>query len=697
MISLEHIAESYLRSFNLKEKKKRPKNFVAKKKKKQLLVLIKVGELTPGNLDKRTQSEVLFSSVLNYSHALAQELDVEEPLIERGSWDDFNLIYGNTATPNKTLHSYINRTRTTAGACVMATELVNPKNDIQAIQNKQEITKLLTKEIDLTRKLDENLATIQQEESTRLSLWQEENHLTHKEYKKELDSFYFKRFGLQKYNQSTWKLQLGKIWKDLWGHWGFRALLVYYVYVSMFSMFAGATFTRVYGLHVGAYNFLRRLPYVFYSDLLLPGVYFFFPLALQHHFEAIGTHSDYESVRLVRLAYQASKDESIYQQLIWLNLFSSLVAGLFFLYLYYKKVKKNHAILSFLAAHLAPLQDFLRAAQNISNLVASHPELEKLYGPQLVHTRHLLQQAGKKTPEGQLVYNLQVCKIRDRYYFFSNAGRLLATYTLFQEHKDCLADAIYEMGKFDTQLSVVKLMQAAKAYSPKHNHYVFPELTTEMPQGNPLLVVEKMWNPGLDAKKAVWNDLKMEDLQLIIVTGPNAGGKSVFALGTGLLVILSQVYGIVPAKHCKHTVFYKLLSYVNPTQNLAAGLSLAEAGMEVLKSQKNAMGRIQDLPMLAIMDEILNGVDPKVSEDLSYRILQKRYDDFPNLVQILTTHYRKLTELEKHNKKVVNKSVDILIPGKGGRKYDYTYKIVDGISPPEHNVAQEMLVGKGVL
>ena len=60
-----------------------------------------------------------------------------------------------------------------------------------------------------------------------------------------------------------------------------------------------------------------------------------------------------------------------------------------------------------------------------------------------------------------------------------------------------------------------------------------------------------MWNVGIDARKVVSNDLHMDSangIRTLIITGPNAGGKSVYILGIGANAVLHQAFGIVAAQ-----------------------------------------------------------------------------------------------------------------------------------------------------
>lgn len=363
-------------------------------------------------------------------------------------------------------------------------------------------------------------------------------------------------------------------------------------------------------------------------------------------------------------------------------------------YVFYVAYQKKANVLNLLASYLLPFQQLVVRARQISDLVREHPELEKHLGAHLHYTRTLLQEADNGTSRGNFIYHLQKSTLQGRWYYFSYTGRMLATYTLLLEHHKQLADLTYEMGQIDMYLSLARLMEESASYSPE-NRFIFGQFDTA--HSLPVLKAERMWHFGLDARTVVSNDLKMDathGTRTLIITGPNAGGKSTYILGVASNVVLNQAFGIAAAEHFVQTIFGNILTYVNVTQNLAMGLSLAEAGMEVLRRHKAALEKA-DKPVLAIVDEILNGVDPQVAEDLSYKVLLGRHKAYPHCLTLLTTHFKGLTRLEKEDSHISNSKVTVRIPGDNGKPFAWTYKIEPGIS--DQNIVAEMLEEKGVL
>ena len=86
-----------------------------------------------------------------------------------------------------------------------------------------------------------------------------------------------------------------------------------------------------------------------------------------------------------------------------------------------------------------------------------------------------------------------------------------------------------------------------------------------------------MWNPFIPRKKAVANSIIMdsqENRRNVILTGPNAGGKSTFITGITLNVLLAQTLSITTAQSVILTPFNKINTYINLADNIAEGKSL---------------------------------------------------------------------------------------------------------------------------
>ena len=741
MLKLEDIAEEYLHSFSFEENgKKREKGS------KEIQQLLKRGAVQRGYLGKVSQREgasLMFSKVLPKSEQLKAALAREEtPVLAKGSWRDFNLLRGSTTTPEKSLLNDIKRTHTVAGDCVLATELVNPHTSLSAIHSRQATVTALLEDKQANEVIDQGLAGIAKREKVRLTHWNRTNELTHPIYRKELNAFYYKwRIFPKGLNRSSIALQIKKFFHDLWLnpmiiYSLFNLLIVvlgYYWYYNdirqerlSLSLVVGKN-GKAIGKVFATYQPSSLFYWLWYWNsydafcisYLVLGLSYCFPLwqswyplevwaAWYPNFHLGGWFKWCSYIPSIK--YHYARPSSYIAGLVagrgsnflLFDAFLPLLAffaGSYLWYFAYKKYKRKKSVLNLLSEHLVAFQELILGAEQISKVVASSPKLQATLGQQLHKTDQLLNSKADR-PVGKLIHNLKSGNFHSRSFFFRNVGQLLQTYILLQQERDQLIPMIYEMGFVDgCALGVAKRVAESQAYDNKRK-FTPGRFIGEATKGTlPVLSVRSMWHPGLDAKQAVPNDLAMNadgGPRLLVITGPNAGGKSTYVIGIGVNTILNQVIGYVAAAKFKQSFpFRRIISYINVTQNLAAGLSLGEAGMEVLRKHKEALEDNSEWGVLAILDEILNGTDPTKAEPLAKKILESRQEAYPRCLTLLTTHYMGLTKLADKDSSILNKKVVVKIPGSNGRKFDYTYKIEPGIS--DQNIVEDMLAEKGVL
>jgi DNA mismatch repair protein MutS2 len=191
-------------------------------------------------------------------------------------------------------------------------------------------------------------------------------------------------------------------------------------------------------------------------------------------------------------------------------------------------------------------------------------------------------------------------------------------------------------------------------------------------------------------QEVVPNDLILESPACsMIITGPNAGGKTVAMKTIGLLSAMSQA-GIFPpvAKDSSLPFFKKILVDLGDQQSLEAKLSTFSAHLknlsEILKDANKES--------LVLIDEILIGTDAFEGEALAQSILEELVEK--RATTIVTTHYPKLKKLPLEREDFCNASMQI--DPDSGRP---TYQMVSGIPGRSSalKIALEMGIPEGVV
>ncbi len=168
-------------------------------------------------------------------------------------------------------------------------------------------------------------------------------------------------------------------------------------------------------------------------------------------------------------------------------------------------------------------------------------------------------------------------------------------------------------------------------------------------------VVEKLLPPG---EQFIVNDTKIDNIQdqILIITGPNMAGKSTYLRQVGLIVILAQMGGFVPASSAKIGLVDRVFTRVGASDNLAAGESTFLTEMnETANILNNATSR-----SLVILDEIGRGTSTFDGLSIAWSVTEFLHNTSQIAAKtIFATHYHELTELELILPRVRNYNVAV--------------------------------------
>ena len=140
------------------------------------------------------------------------------------------------------------------------------------------------------------------------------------------------------------------------------------------------------------------------------------------------------------------------------------------------------------------------------------------------------------------------------------------------------------------------------------------------------------------------NDLTMNNSsdRLLIVTGPNMGGKSTMLRQVALIQILAQIGSFVPAKSAKLPIIDRIWTRVGASDDLASGRSTFMVEMtETAAILHNATPR-----SLILLDEIGRGTSTFDGLSIAWAVAEYLHDSPEHSAKTLfATHYHELTEL----------------------------------------------------
>ena len=208
-----------------------------------------------------------------------------------------------------------------------------------------------------------------------------------------------------------------------------------------------------------------------------------------------------------------------------------------------------------------------------------------------------------------------------------------------------------EVAKYSSQISSnnkvigeIDFVAAKSEYANKHNCYV-ASFTKER-----CIDFKGARHPLIAEDKVVANDFKFNETQrLIVISGPNAGGKTVALKTLGLLVMMSQMGLAIPTKEGGNLSYFpRIYADIGDNQSLSDNLSTFAAHV----SNLSTITHFVTSKDLVLLDELGTGTSPNEGEALALAVsdflLKKKCFAF------ISSHFERMKEYAYRREGVTN-------------------------------------------
>lgn len=254
----------------------------------------------------------------------------------------------------------------------------------------------------------------------------------------------------------------------------------------------------------------------------------------------------------------------------------------------------------------------------------------------------------------------------------------------FSKHSDTWRKAIGCIALLDCLISLA-------GYSSGLEEGCFPNLISDY--NNPTIDIKEGKHPCLDLGGITYipNDTFIgSESNLIILTGPNMGGKSTLMRQTGLLVILAQMGCMVPAESMTITPVDRVFTRLGAEDNIIGGEStffveLQETGTILSHATPHS---------LVLIDELGRGTATYDGTAIAGAVVSWLVDKKART--LFATHYHTLATEIRHGVKAAHMACMIENEGHediSQENITFLYKLTDGAAPKSHGFNAAKLAG----
>ncbi|MBM7644424.1 DNA mismatch repair protein MutS [Scopulibacillus daqui] len=250
-------------------------------------------------------------------------------------------------------------------------------------------------------------------------------------------------------------------------------------------------------------------------------------------------------------------------------------------------------------------------------------------------------------------------------------------YELFQEIRSLIKEHSIRLQELAQLISRIDVLQSFAVVS-ENNQYTKPvfsdDRTIELKESRHPVVEQVIENNVFVA-----NDLSMdESCDMLLITGPNMGGKSTFMRQVALSAIMAQMGCFVPAEHAVLPIFDQIFTRIGAADDLVSGQSTFM--VEMMEAQYALSHATQN--SLILLDEIGRGTSTYDGIAIAQAIVEYIHDHI-SAKTLFSTHYHELTQLEEQLSRL--KNVHVTAMEEDG-KVVFLHKVLPGQADKSYGI-----------
>jgi len=460
-----------------------------------------------------------------------------------------------------------------------------------------------------------------------------------------------------KYNFSDFDINdMFTLWEEIKGDTGFCEKYLYIDWSFAKSLNNNSNFLQLMGL----YNIISPI-----LSLCLPIFVLIIPffviklkniqLGLKEYIDILKTLiSNHAIFKVFTQFHQVNNGQKIYLVLSSAFYLFSIYQNILVCVRFYSNMQKIHNYIFKFKKYLEYTLDVMNYYSNNSNKLTKYNQFNIELQQNNTVLVSLYNELCKVTP-----FSLSLFKMTE-------IGHIMCSFYQIYDNQQYHNAILYSFG-FNGYFNILSHI----GNNVSENKLVKTTFTTE---GKPIF--KKMYYPKFinnETSTIIKNDCNLN--KNIIITGPNASGKTTTIKSTLINILLSQQIGFGCFDSLKLKPYDKIHCYLN-IPDTSGRDSLFQAEARRCKEIIDCIDEEIDKTHFCIFDELYSGTNPdeainSANAFMDYIVKNK------NVTCILTTHYVKLCKKLSKNKMIKNYNMKTL---KTNDTFKYTYELVQGIS-----------------
>ena len=346
-------------------------------------------------------------------------------------------------------------------------------------------------------------------------------------------------------------------------------------------------------------------------------------------------------------------------------------------YLFYNKLKTRTKILKTSFKTAQGLAQAHKSSQELAKTLNQLEETKNLFPNFLTHTSQQFKALASKLEQSTF-------DAEEEYSFFAtHHGRAENCIELLNSSHDEIGQMRRFYGEIDAYSSMAQFYLDHQETTNSTNESIrccFAEFIDDSPES--ILHAHNFWHPIIPIDRVRASSIKLGGDQIardIVVTGPNAGGKSVNLKALITNLMLAQTFGLACAESFKFTPFTKIIARLKSVDDTSGDKSkfMLEA-IEMAGLLKEMMSLKPREHAFVETDELFTGTEVGPAISLSIELCV-RIAKMKNVMYVLATHYKELTDLKLITGNVFDNYRVNVFKEPNSHKLVYPYTLTQGI------------------